>query len=119
MLTQFVGKSGGNRPSVSLYYDYENEDIQGKNLAPDQVTPSPGASIRPDGNRLSEYKNFNLGVGGPVIKDRIWGHFCLPEPADLGGGAAGRQLPGRHALQHQAVQLHRQGSPTRSTRRTS
>ena len=29
VLTQFVGKSGGNRPSVSLYYDYENEDIQG------------------------------------------------------------------------------------------
>ncbi len=32
VLTQFVGKSGGNRPSVSLYYDYENGDIQGRNL---------------------------------------------------------------------------------------
>src|SRR5688572_12654838 len=75
VLTQFVGKSGGNTPSVSLYYDYENGDIQARNLEADQVIPSPGATIRPDGNRLSSYKNLNLGVGGPVIRDRMWGHF--------------------------------------------
>ncbi len=37
VLTQFVGKSGGNRPSVSLYYDYENGDIQSRNLDADQI----------------------------------------------------------------------------------
>src|SRR4026209_2700517 len=36
VLTQFGGQSGGNQPSVSLYYDYENGDIQGRNLDPDQ-----------------------------------------------------------------------------------
>jgi Carboxypeptidase regulatory-like domain len=75
VLTQFVGKSGGNRPSVSLYYDYENEKFQGRNLSTDQVIPSPGAVIRPDGNRLARYKNLNLGIGGTVIRDRMWGHF--------------------------------------------
>ena len=40
VLTQFVGKSGGNRPSVSLYYDYETEDIQGRNLTADQIIPA-------------------------------------------------------------------------------
>ena len=111
VLTQFVGKSGGNRPSVSLYYDYENEDIQGRNLDADQVMPSPGAAIRPDGNRLASYKNLNLGVGGPIIQRPDVGPLLVPEPAELGGGAAGRQLPRRHAVQHQAVQLHRQGAP--------
>ncbi len=79
VLTQFVGKSGGNRPSVSLYYDYENGDIQSRNLDPDQFLvpgePANGRTIRPDGNRLASYRNLNLGIGGPVIKDRMWGHF--------------------------------------------
>jgi hypothetical protein len=80
VLTQFVGKSGGNRPSVSLYYDYENGDIQSRNLEPDQFLvpgePANGRTIRPDGNRLASYKNFNLGVGGPIIRDKMWGHFA-------------------------------------------
>jgi hypothetical protein len=77
VLTQFVGKSGGNNYSVSAYYDYENGDIQSRNLDPDQVTPSPGATIRPDGNRLENYHNFNLGLGGPIVKDKVWGYFSF------------------------------------------
>ena len=75
VLTQFVGKSGGNTPSVSLYYDYENDTFQSSNLEADQIIPAPGATIREGGNRLASYKNLNLGVGGPIIKDRMWGHF--------------------------------------------
>ena len=26
-----------------------------------------------DGNRLASYKNLNIGVGGPIIRDKIWG----------------------------------------------
>lgn len=73
VLTQFVSKSGGNTPSVNFYFDIEDESIQSRNLAADQVIPTPGAVIRPDGNRLASYKNTNIGLGGPVIKDRIWG----------------------------------------------
>ncbi|MCA1586950.1 MAG: TonB-dependent receptor, partial [Acidobacteria bacterium] len=76
VLTQFVGKSGSNQLGVNLYYDYENEDIQGRNLDDDQVIPAVGATIREDGNRLSSYKNFNLGVGGPLVRDKVWGHFA-------------------------------------------
>ncbi len=76
VLTQFVGKSGSNQLGLDVYYDYENEDIQSSNLDPDQVRPAPGATIRPDGNRLASYKNFNLGVGGPIVKDKVWGHFA-------------------------------------------
>jgi hypothetical protein len=76
VLTQFVGKSGSNQLGVNLYYDVEDDSIQSRNLDADQVRPSPGATINPDGNRLASYKNLNIGVGGPLIRDRLWGHFA-------------------------------------------
>jgi hypothetical protein len=74
VLTQFVGRSGGARLSANLYYDYENEDIQGRNLPDDATIPAPGATIRPDGNRLASYKNLNLSVGGPLVPGKLWGY---------------------------------------------
>jgi hypothetical protein len=70
VITQFVSKSGGNNYSFNVYYDYENQDIQGHNLEADQVQPN--TAIRPDGNRLAGYYNLNIGVGGPVVKDKVW-----------------------------------------------
>ncbi|MEO7132841.1 MAG: carboxypeptidase-like regulatory domain-containing protein, partial [Vicinamibacterales bacterium] len=76
VLTQFVSKSGGNTPTIGLYYDYENERFQGHNLAANQITPAPGATIRPNGNRLSKYHNLNVNIGGPILKDKIWGFYA-------------------------------------------
>ncbi len=76
VLTQFVGKSGSNQLGVNLYYDFEDGDIQGRNLSADQTLPTPGARIRPDGNRLASYRNLNIGVGGPMVVDRVWGYFA-------------------------------------------
>jgi hypothetical protein len=95
VLTQFVGKSGSNQLGVNLYYDYENGDIQSHNLTADQVIPSPGATIREDGNRLASYKNFNLGIGGPLVKDRVWGHFAyLNQSNSVAAPPAGSILDG-------------------------
>jgi hypothetical protein len=74
VLTQFVGKSGGSDLSLNLYYDFETEGIQSHNLTPEQVAPN--TAIRDlDGNRLSSYRNLNVGVGGPIIRDKFWGFF--------------------------------------------
>src|SRR4029453_2833264 len=75
VLTQFVGKSGSNTPTGGIYYDYENDTFQGKNLSAHKTLPTVGATIRPDGNRLAKYHNLNLGGGGPILKDKIWGHY--------------------------------------------
>ena len=116
VLTQFVGKSGGNRRRSSLYYDYENEDIQGSNLDADQVlVPATGQRPHhPPGRQpprqLQEpqprrRRSDRQGQGvGPLR---------VSESAELGGGAAVGRHPGRHAVRHQAVQLHRQGARTR------
>ena len=49
VLTQFVGKSGGNQLGVSLYYDYENDDIQSRNLddRAGSSAPATGATAAP------------------------------------------------------------------------
>lgn len=74
VLTQFVSKSGGNTPSIGVYYDFETESVQSRNLDDSQIIPN--TAIREDGNRLSEYRNLNLNVGGPIIKDKMWGFFA-------------------------------------------
>ena len=73
VLTQFVGKSGSNQLGASLYFDIEDESIQSRNLSADQIVPN--TAIRADGNRLASYKNLNVGVGGPVLRDKIWARF--------------------------------------------
>ena len=109
VLTQFVGKSGSNRPSVSFYYDYENDTFQSRNLAADQVLPvarrgDPHRRQPPGLVQEPQPRHRRSGHQGQDV-----GSLLLPQSAELRGGAAGRQLPGRHAVQHQAVQLHRQG----------
>ncbi len=95
VITQFVGKSGGSKLSANLYYDYETEDIQSRNLAPDQTIPSVGATIRPDGNRLASYKNLNLSLGGPIVKDKLWGYFAyLNQQNSVAAPPAGSILDG-------------------------
>lgn len=73
VLTQFVGKSGSNQLQASGYFDIEDESIQSRNLSAEQTFPN--TAIRADGNRLASYKNLNLGVGGPILKDKVWGRF--------------------------------------------
>jgi hypothetical protein len=102
VLTQFVGKSGGNQLGVNLYYDFEDGDIQARNLTDEQAFPAgtpasqrAGRTIREDGNRLASYKNLNIGVGGPIVRDRVWGHFAyLNQRNSVAAPPAGSFLDG-------------------------
>ena len=80
VLTQFVSKSGGNNLSLNLYYDFETEGLQSRNLTPEQTIPN--TAIREDGNRLSSYDNLNIGVGGPILRDKFWGFFAYLNQAN-------------------------------------
>ncbi|MEO8362112.1 MAG: TonB-dependent receptor, partial [Vicinamibacteria bacterium] len=82
VLTNFIGKSGGNQLSGELYYEYENKDIQASNVSSDQLLRGygnlPNSVITALGldraatNTLVSYKNLNASVGGPIIKDKLW-----------------------------------------------
>ena len=108
VLTQFVSKSGGNSPSLSVYYDMEDESIQSDNLAAGSGHPVAGrehpARRQPPG-QLQEHQHRRRLPDPP--RPHL-GVRRLPRPAQLGGGAARRLVPRRHAVQHQAAQLHRQ-----------
>ncbi len=82
VLTQFIGKSGGNRLSGELYYEKEFEGLQSRNLTAEQLgrgAANLGARAirelglsRTDGNTLLDYKNLNASIGGPLVKDKLW-----------------------------------------------
>ena len=82
VITNFIGKSGGDKVSGELYYEYENKDIQSNNLTTDQLARGyanlPKAVIqslglnRAEANTLLDYRNLNASVGGPLVKDKLW-----------------------------------------------
>jgi hypothetical protein len=82
VITNFIGKSGGNKVSGELYYEYENKGWQSNNLTtgqlargyanlPKSVIDSLGLK-RSEANTLLDYRNLNASVGGPIIKDKLW-----------------------------------------------
>ncbi len=82
VITNFIGKSGGNKLSGEVYYEYENSGIQSNNVSQDQlqrgyaniprnVIQSLGLN-RGEANTLLSYKNLNASVGGPILKDKLW-----------------------------------------------
>src|SRR5262245_9631431 len=67
----FVLKSGTNTPHGSTRAYYENKDLQGDNLPSDLVETLGGASGK--GNRINKYADYGGELGGPIVRDRLWG----------------------------------------------
>jgi hypothetical protein len=62
-----VIKSGGNQLRGTMYFDYENEDFQGKNV--DARLAALGIG---EGVRTLKYYDANGDVGGPIARDKLW-----------------------------------------------
>jgi hypothetical protein len=67
----FVLKSGTNTPHGSARTYYESKDLQGNNLPADLVAALGGASGK--GNRMNKYADYGGELGGPIVRDRLWG----------------------------------------------
>jgi len=67
----FVLKSGSNTPRGSARVYYENEDMQANNLSEELAKTIGGTTGK--GNRMKEYTDYGGEVGGPLLKDRVWG----------------------------------------------
>ena len=73
--TQFISKSGGNEFRGTFYGGYSPERWQAFNIDADQIARglTAGGGLQPqDVNRLNQYQDTNIGVGGYAIKDRLW-----------------------------------------------
>ncbi len=71
----FVLKSGTNTPHGSARTYYENKNLQSSNLPGDLVAALGGVSGK--GNRLTKYADYGGEIGGPIMKDRLWGWGSL------------------------------------------
>jgi hypothetical protein len=83
VLTNFIGKGGGNRFSGEVYYEFEDDSfLQSTNLTQGQLdrgyanlSPAVIQQLglkRNEANTLLSYKNLNASVGGPIMKDKLW-----------------------------------------------
>ena len=69
--SQMLGKSGGNKFQGEIYQDYESNGFQSANIPSDVIAKG----IREHSNELQKYRDFNLNVGGPIKKDKVWWYF--------------------------------------------
>ncbi|HKB13148.1 MAG TPA: TonB-dependent receptor, partial [Vicinamibacterales bacterium] len=83
VMTQFIAKSGGNTYHGRIYADYENENIQSRNIDDAQIGLAAKAGVSSgnlgptDLNRLHNYHDLNGDVGGYVKKDKLWWYGSL------------------------------------------
>ncbi len=73
--SQFISKSGGNEFRGTFFGGYSHENWQGTNIDQDQIARGlqGGGGLAPqDVNRLSSYQDANVGLGGYLVKDRMW-----------------------------------------------
>ena len=62
-----VVKSGGNEFRGDLYLDYMSQNMQGQNVTDEQRRQGVG-----EGDRITRYYDPNLGLGGPIMRDKLW-----------------------------------------------
>ncbi len=75
VVMQFIAKSGGNKFAGNYVFDYSPEKAQWHNIDQKQLHPTPtGPTAIPsvEFNRLTNYKNVNVDLGGPIVRDRLW-----------------------------------------------
>src|SRR5438094_1494706 len=80
--SQMLGKSGGNKFQGELYQDYESNGMIGENIEKNlpsrflyDPASNPGGAIRLHSNETESYRDFNINVGGPIKKDKVWWYF--------------------------------------------
>jgi hypothetical protein len=62
-----VVKSGGNQFRGDLYVDFQHSSLQGHNVSDEQRQKGLG-----EGTRITKYYDPNLGIGGPIKRDKVW-----------------------------------------------
>ncbi len=75
VLTQLIVKSGGNQYHGNVYYDYENDSLEGANIDANQIALGvKGSNVLSvyDTNRISKFSDFNADLGGFIVKDKLW-----------------------------------------------
>jgi len=71
----FILKSGTNAVHGTARTFYENKSLQATNL-PDELKETLGG-VSGKGNRIDKYADYGGELGGPILKNRLWGWGSL------------------------------------------
>ena len=79
--SNFIAKSGGNEYHGKIYADYQNKNIQARNIDDSATFLCPGGrcgNLQPsDLNRLEKYRDINGDIGGFIMRDKLWWYGSL------------------------------------------
>src|SRR4030095_15948217 len=64
-----IPKSGGNTFTADLFATYADENFQNTHASDEVLARGRSANTI---NKLNETSDFNLSVGGPIWRDRLW-----------------------------------------------
>jgi len=76
--SNFVSKSGSNTYHGNVYFDFENESMEARNIDDAQLEMGVKGSQYLDArdlNRLSLFRDFTADIGGFLQKDKVWWYF--------------------------------------------
>ncbi len=103
-----VLKSGANTPHGSSRIYFEDKSMQANNMDPALATAlgSPNGK----GNRTNRYEDYGFEVGGPIVKNHLWGWGSIGK-TDVRILTI-KQTPDRTILDNYAAKVSAQGSPS-------
>ena len=64
-----IPKSGGNTFTADLFGTYADENFQNTNASDEVLARGLSANTI---NKLNETSDFNVSVGGPIMRDKLW-----------------------------------------------
>ena len=102
-----VLKSGANVPHGSTRIYFEDKSMQSNNM--DQALATALGSPNGKGNRTSQYADYGFEVGGPIMKDHVWGWGSMGK-TDVRILTI-KQTPDRTILKNYGAKLTAQASP--------
>ncbi len=80
LFTNLISKAGGNTYHGSIYADYQDSNMQTRNISADQIAKGVtggGALGADEVNRTDGWRDFNIGGGGFIVKDKLWWYGSL------------------------------------------
>ncbi|HJU44144.1 MAG TPA: carboxypeptidase regulatory-like domain-containing protein [Vicinamibacterales bacterium] len=72
--SQFIARSGGNQFQAEYHIDWYNNAMQGSNIPDSYTAPTAfnNSPIRPHSNEIQRYYDWDINIGGPVARDKLW-----------------------------------------------
>ena len=74
MRVNYIPKDGGNRVAGTFVFGFGNGSMQSDNFSEELRATGLGTP-----NALKRSYDYNPGIGGPILRDRLWFHVAYKQ----------------------------------------